>query len=106
MITIQKNGHTFRVDETFYGDYWKSMERSGALAGKGACEKRDLFRRMQIVFPTVVLAERDSECLVAVNFRTQRRVSDQERCFCGSGLPFALCCGRTVGSEELLNGSF
>jgi hypothetical protein len=87
-------------------DYWKDVERSGVLLGKDACQKRDYFRAMRIVFPTVVLPEIATGTLVAVDFRTQRRVQDSQTCFCGSGLPFAFCCGRTVSCEELTRGSF
>jgi len=87
-------------------DYWRSVERSGILAGKDPCQKRDHFRAMRIVFPTVVLAEQQAGTVLTVDFRLQRRVNDQESCHCGSGLPFALCCGRTVGCEEMVNGSF
>jgi len=87
-------------------DYWRSLERSGALAGKDACQKRDHFRRMRIVFPTVILPENATGSLVAVNFRTEQRIFDGQACFCGSRLPYALCCGRTTSCEEILRGPF
>jgi hypothetical protein len=87
-------------------DYWRGLERSGVLSGKDSFRKRDYFRGMRIVFPTVVLAETGSTPLLAVDFRTQRRVFDSQSCMCGSGLPYAFCCGRTVSCEELARGSF
>jgi hypothetical protein len=87
-------------------DYWHGVEKSGVLLGKDSNQKRDFFREMCIVFPTVVLPEIVSGTLVAVDFRTQRRIFDHQRCFCGSGLPYAFCCGRTVSCEELTRGSF
>ena len=87
-------------------DYWRGVVRSGTLAGKDPCQKRDYFRGMRIVFPTVVLPEADPGVLVAVDFRLQRRIVDGQRCLCGSGLPYAFCCGRTVSCEELTRGSF
>lgn len=87
-------------------DYWRSLERSGALAGKDACQKRDHFRRMMIVFPTVILPEHTAGSLVPINFRTEQRVFDGQTCFCGSRLPYALCCGRTTSCEEILRGPF
>jgi hypothetical protein len=87
-------------------DYWRGVERSGELAGKDPCRKREHFRAMRIVFPTVVLPESGAGTLLAVDFRTQRRVFDGQRCFCGSGLPYATCCGRTVSGEELAAGPY
>jgi hypothetical protein len=87
-------------------DYWQGLERSGALAGKATCEKREIFRAMRIVFPTVVLPEQVPGAVLAVDFRMQRRVLETGYCFCGSGLPYASCCGRTVSCEELSRVSF
>lgn len=87
-------------------DCWDGLARSGALAGKSACQKRDLFRALRIVFPTVVLPESRSRTLVAYDFRMQREIGDGHACFCGSGLPYACCCGRTVSAEELTSGLF
>jgi hypothetical protein len=87
-------------------DCWRGVVRSGLLAGKDPCQKRNYFRGMRIVFPTVVLPEAVPGMLVAVDFRTKRRVFDGQTCFCGSGLPYAFCCGRTVSCEELTRGSF
>lgn len=87
-------------------DYWDGLVRSGVLAGKSASQKRDLFRAMRIVFPTVVLPESASVAVVACDFRTQRRIGDGQACLCGSGLPYACCCGRTVSAEELTSGRF
>ena len=87
-------------------DYWRSVERSGATAGMDSCRKRDCFRRTRIVFPTVVLPESGAGGLVAVNFRTQQRILDDQECFCGSRLPYAICCGRTASCEELTGGPF
>jgi hypothetical protein len=88
-------------------DYWDGLVRQGALEGRDAGQKRSLFQSLHIVFPTVVLAPPgDADNVLTVDFRLQRRVGGLEFCPCGSGLPLALCCGRTVGCEELLNGSF
>ncbi|MCX7028605.1 MAG: SEC-C metal-binding domain-containing protein [Spirochaetes bacterium] len=87
-------------------DYWRCVKQSGALTGKDSYQKRDYFRGMRIVFPTVVLPEIVPGTLVAVDFRTKRRIFDSQTCFCGSGLPYAFCCGRTASCEELTRGSF
>lgn len=86
-------------------DYWKSVQRSGILVGKDSRQKRDFFSALRMVFPTVVLPEQQPGTVLTVDFRLQRRIGDQEACPCGSGLPLSLCCGRTVGCEEILSGS-
>jgi hypothetical protein len=84
-------------------DYWHALERTGALRGRDCGEKQRLFERMRIVFPTVVLSDHEPATAIPVNFRTQRKVGTEERCFCGSGLPFSKCCGRTRGIMEIIH---
>ncbi len=87
-------------------DYWGNLVKSGVLAGKSCDEKRTIFVSTRIIFPTVLLSEPPTQSVIAVNFRTQRRVNLTDRCTCGSGLPYSLCCGRTPGNEEVLSGIF
>ena len=88
-------------------DHWQSLLQSGNLAGKSSCEKIDHFRRVQIVFPMAEPAEYQANAtVIGVNFQTRKKVTLEERCMCGSGLSFALCCGRTPANEELLTGIF
>ena len=84
-------------------DYWHALERTGALRGRNCREKQAIFERMRMVFPTVVLDDRQSTVSIPVNFRTQRKVGTEESCFCGSGLPFSKCCGRTRGIMEIVS---
>jgi hypothetical protein len=86
-------------------DYWKSLERSGELASRSCREKMEIFQGMHIVFPTVVLPQAGTAPSIPVDFRVHRRLGLQDSCFCGSGLPFSLCHGRTRGSEEILSGT-
>ncbi len=44
--------------------------------------------------------------VIAVNFQTKKKVKLSDRCLCGSGLPYIICCGRTPGKEELMSGIF
>ena len=88
-------------------DHWAEVRSSGELAGKSSCEKLGCFRRVSIVFPaTGMQVPRTNQQVIGVNFQTRRKVELGERCMCGSGLPFALCCGRTPANEELLTGIF
>jgi len=108
-----KNKRTFstRAEQDMIGDLirdnWDIVRRSGALEGKFGCDKLQAFRSVHIVFPSVVRSEPHVDGpVIAVNFQTQRKVEPQDRCLCGSGLAFVMCCGRTPGKEELLSGLF
>ncbi len=88
-------------------DHWRTLGGAGALAGKKSCEKLDIFRKVRIVFPTVLVEPPSLNApFISVDFRAQRKVSLTDRCSCGSGLPFMHCCGRTPGREELQGGLF
>jgi hypothetical protein len=87
-------------------DSWNELRRSD-LGSMSGCEKVEAFRAVRIVFPTVIVVEPHLDGpVITVNFQTKQRVGLNDRCSCGSGMPFMLCCGRTPGKEELLSGSF
>jgi hypothetical protein len=88
-------------------DSWKSLAESGGLYGKNCAEKHAVFASTRIIFPSLVVASpAQTSPVISVNFRSQKRLGLNDRCFCGSGLPFSMCCGRMPGSEELLGGIF
>jgi hypothetical protein len=110
---LGKNKRTFstRAEQDMIRDLirdsWTELRRSADLAAMSGCEKMEAFRAVRIVFPTVVLAEQHLDGpVIAVNFQTKQKVGLNDRCSCGSGMPFMLCCGRTPGKEELLSGRF
>jgi hypothetical protein len=87
-------------------DYWKSIRKYAILRGKSTGEKRDIYHKIQIPFPYLVMPKHLGDSILRVNFNVKDKKSEENRCFCGSGLPFAMCCGRTPAVEELLNGVF
>jgi len=88
-------------------DHWLTLLNSGELQGRSSCDKLGYFRKVNIVFPTTGLSEpRPDSQVIGVNFQARRKVELREKCLCGSGLPFVLCCGRTPANEELLTGIF
>jgi hypothetical protein len=94
-------------------DHWRQIRKDGRLEGLSCAQKHELFSRLRIVFPTVVIpgspdgpGGTSGASIIAVNFQSRRRVGLMDRCFCGSGLPFSLCCGRTPGCAEVLSGLF
>jgi hypothetical protein len=88
-------------------DHWRALEGSGALEGRSSSRKLEIFRSVTIIFPTVV-TDRPvvSSPVISVDFREQRRVRLDDRCPCGSGRTYLLCCGRIRGREELQTGIF
>jgi hypothetical protein len=110
---LGKNKRTFSTEaeqdmiRDLIRDSWDHLRRKQDLRNLSGCEKLEAFRAVRIVFPTVVLAEPHLDGpVITVNFQTKQRVGLSDRCSCGSGMPFMLCCGRTPGKEELLSGSF
>lgn len=86
-------------------EYWRQIRSSGLLAGKRSCEKLEVFRAVEIVFPFYAVSQNDRGSIIPINFTTRRRVAPDGRCPCGSGLPYMMCCGRTRGAEELVPGA-
>jgi hypothetical protein len=84
-------------------DSWLALRESGTLEGKSTAEKSALFQATNIDFP---LFHQLKDSIVQVDFRTGKRLCGESPCFCGSGLPFLACCGRTPGEDELETGFF
>ncbi len=88
-------------------DSWDELRGSLDTREMSSCDKLEAFRAVRIVFPAVAISEsRHEDPVIAVNFQTKQRVALGDRCSCGSGMSFMLCCGRTPSREELLSGSF
>jgi hypothetical protein len=82
------------------GDAWRSLQGSGTLSGLPASRKLALFRSWSIPFPLFDLERQDQGKIVAVDFRRGGKLMGDERCSCGSGLPFIRCCGRISSLRE------
>jgi hypothetical protein len=83
------------------GDAWLSLSRSGRLAAAGSAGKIALFKGWRIAFPEFGMARSDCRKVISADFRKQTRLGGDERCFCGSGMPYRQCCGRTKSLREL-----
>jgi hypothetical protein len=77
------------------GDSWRLLSSSGKLSGLGAAKKLEIFKSSTISFPVFGLAEKPRGKIVDADFRKGAKITGEERCRCGSGLPFMRCCGRT-----------
>lgn len=85
------------------GDAWRTLSRSGRLAGLDTSAKLGLFRGMRVPFPSFGLAGRSSCSILPIDFRRKVLLRGEERCPCGSGLPYRQCCGRTSSPRELFS---
>src|SRR4030042_3811674 len=83
-------------------DYWKSIKKNAIIKAKSVGEKRSIFHKIQIPFPYLVMPRHIGDSVLNVNFTNNIDYADENRCFCGSGLPFSMCCGRTPAVEALL----
>jgi hypothetical protein len=87
-------------------DYWINIQKNSILCNKSVEEKRKSFHRIKIPFPYFIMPKYFGDSVLNVNFTNCEHKSASSRCFCGSGLPFAMCCGRTPAVDELMNGVF
>jgi hypothetical protein len=108
-----KNKHAFSSEAEqdmiidLIRDAWHDFLRSSSLDGKSGSEKMEAFRTLHIVFPTLVFTgPHINGRIISINFRTREKVFLTDRCSCGSGLAYMMCCGRTPAKEELLTGVF
>lgn len=86
------------------GSAWLELKRSRRLLDLGPGARLELMKRWPVAFPAMIGARLRGECgcePTAVDFRRKRAISGDDRCPCGSGLAYRLCCGRTSSSREL-----
>lgn len=88
-------------------DAWRRLAASGIFAGMPAERKLEFFRRAKVDLPFLYLEDafEESRAPVVVDFIRERRVAADDRCPCGSGLPYRSCCGRVPSSCEFDPGS-
>jgi hypothetical protein len=101
-------GHAFQspVERALVGELiearWDRLRHKHDLRNMSTAEKCAVFRGVSIDLPAFVVAH--EQATIAVNFPEKRRVSGGERCGCGSGRPYASCCGRIAGLDEVICG--
>jgi hypothetical protein len=92
------------VIHALIGDAWKVLQKSSMLCGRSAIEKARIFRAVKIVFPGAMPRADVADWTIPVNFRSGTRLVATDQCFCGSGLSYGRCCGRSAGISELERG--
>lgn len=77
-------------------DAWLRIQSRVDLDGSSCTEKIRLFRETSIEFPMLRSMTAASPArVIQADFLRRRAVADDDRCPCGSGLPYRQCCGRT-----------
>jgi len=84
-------------------DAWLDLRKSISLADKSCSDKLNVFRSFDVAFPFGFSARGR---ILEGNFRIGTVLNPEDRCPCGSGLPYRQCCGRTVSPLEAEYGSF
>jgi hypothetical protein len=110
---LAKQRHTFSSEAEhdmildLIQDAWRDFIRSRSLDGMTGSDKMEAFKAVNVMFPYIVLPEpKSNEHIISVNFKTKQKLTSTDRCACGSGLPFMMCCGRTPAREEVQTGIF
>lgn len=88
---------------------WRELKGSGRLRDLEPGAKLELFRGWKFDFPSYRgdPSSRAGSCpdpVIHVDFRRGRVTAADERCSCGSGLPWRRCCGRTSSPCEIHPG--
>jgi hypothetical protein len=79
---------------------WRAITLSGALDGRSAAQKLAFFKANIIDFPFFSVNPPQRGTIIATDFRRGYRLMGDDRCSCGSGLPYMRCCGRTGTLRE------
>ncbi|WP_304221319.1 hypothetical protein [Gracilinema caldarium] len=88
-------------------DAWKLISKSKVLYSLSCTEKLAIFRKAKLDFPYLYIEDVfQTDCDPVIgNFRQKHSVSsvrltDDDPCSCGSGLPRRMCCGRLYSCTE------
>jgi hypothetical protein len=83
---------------------WRALKDSHRLEGQDPAAKLRVFQEWRISFPGLIGSRSKAGACrepIQADFRKRRSVSAEDRCPCGSGLAYMLCCGRTKSPCEL-----
>jgi tetratricopeptide (TPR) repeat protein len=87
-------------------EYWRKLAIKVLIDKKTISQKRNIFLNVQIPFPYLFKPKCMGDSVLSVNFKNIENIASPTRCFCGSGLVFTMCCGRTPDVEDVFKGVF
>lgn len=80
---------------TILADAWVRLGLSSTMSGLDCNERLRQFREASIIFPRLQAAtDVTPGKIIDVNFYKGRLMNADDRCSCGSGLAYRVCCGR------------
>jgi len=80
---------------TMLADAWLRLNASGAIADADCDEKLRIFRETSVSFPALrETGPANRARVIVADFYRGRAQRGEDRCSCGSGLPYRMCCGR------------
>jgi hypothetical protein len=87
-------------------EHWQRVQDSQLTGALNSDQRLLLYEKIVIVFPFFDVPEHMNDSTVHVDFNRKGRMLPSDRCSCGSGLAFKLCCGRIPGADEIEIGQF
>ena len=94
--------------ESLIEEAWRDLRASGRLEGLCAASKMQIFKETLIIFPFVE-CPKDFTCynnVIPHDFAKAKEVKLSDRCLCGSGRTYMVCCGRISPSDNMENEVF
>jgi len=82
------------------GDAWRALVRSKKLVGLCSSRKLSLFMSWPMDFPIFRMEGQPQGKILEADFRHGGMLRGEDRCSCGSGLPYMRCCGRIPSPRE------
>ncbi|MBN2875226.1 MAG: SEC-C domain-containing protein [Spirochaetales bacterium] len=85
------------IDEvlTVIAGAWLRLNEAEAVGDSPCDDKLKTFEDLSIEFPTLRPRAGSVGKIIAADFVRGRAMQADDRCPCGSGLPYRMCCGRT-----------
>ncbi len=87
-------------------DSWKELLKTRRFDTMSPEDKMSVFNCTNIIFPVYIPPDLIKNEQIHVNFRKKKKMSMNDRCICGSGLTYGICCGHNINEEELFSGHF
>lgn len=99
----RKRFDSFNERDAVFGillDTWKNLKADALLDNQDCGEKLSIFKRIRPRYPDFGFAPQRTT-LIKASSATNAGIAPNQRCVCGSGLPYGLCCGRVRSLGEL-----
>ncbi len=90
-----ENQHEIDAVLTMIADAWLKLGTAMALATSSCDEKLRVFKNAGIEYPALrERRETRQGAVIPADFVRGKALQPDDRCTCGSGLPYRMCCGR------------